>query len=75
LVAIVPVENRARLDDERFATLAAVLRYQPSIKHALDWLLTHQPPLAPSDMITQDEYSHDILVTYPDGLYLAYDCT
>jgi len=46
-----------------------------SIKHAVDWLVAHKPPLAPVGMVTQDEFSHDILVAYPGGLWLVYDTT
>ena len=46
-----------------------------TIKHALDWLLKQQPPLAPFDLVTQDEFSDDILVAYPGGLWLVYDST
>jgi hypothetical protein len=46
-----------------------------SIKHAVDWLRGHNPPLSPSGMVTQDEFSHDILDAYPGGLWLVYDTT
>jgi hypothetical protein len=71
----VPVENRARLSPEDFTRLATVLASQHSMKHTLEWLLSHQPPPAPSDIITQDEFSHDILVAYRGELYLVYDST
>lgn len=68
-----PIENRANLPAAPFAQLAQALASHRSIKHALDWLTAHTPPLTLSDMVTQDEFSHDILVEYPGGLYLAYD--
>ena len=70
-----PIENRAKLPDADFATLASALMAHRSIKHALDWLVAHQPSLSFTDMVTQDEFSHDILVPYHDGLWLVYDCT
>jgi hypothetical protein len=69
------VENRANLSPEAFAPLAAALAVQPTIKHALDWLLGHTPPVAPHDAVTQDEFSSDVLVSYPGGLVLSYDTT
>lgn len=71
----VVVENRARLSERDFDHLAKAVGRHASIKHALDWLLQQQPPMVPSDMVTQDEFSHDILVAYPGGLWLAYDST
>ncbi len=71
----ISVENRAALPAHDFARLAETLSHHRSIKHALDWLASLTPPLAPTDMVTQDEYSHDILVPYPNGLWLIYDST
>ena len=69
------VENRAGLAAEAFDALSRVLAPQDSLRRALDWLLGQRPPLAPEEMLTQDEYSHDLLVPYPGGLYLVYDST
>ncbi len=71
----IPVENRANLPPLEFAQLATAISRHRSIKHALDWLASLTPPLAPTDMVTQDEYSHDILVPYPNGFWLIYDST
>ena len=38
-------------------------------------LAGHTPPLGLAGMVTQDEFSHDILVAYPGGLWLVYDST
>ena len=71
----VPVENRAELPTEEFSHLARSLANHHSIKRAVDWLTGHDPPIAPSGMVTQDEYTHDILVPYPGGLWIVYDST
>jgi hypothetical protein len=73
--AQVPVENRAGLPAEDFAPVARAVVGHRSMKHALDWLLGHSPPLELTDMVTQDEFSHDFLVAYPGGLWLVYDST
>ena len=67
------IENRAKLSAVAFGQLVQVLACHKSIKQALDWMTAHRPPLTFSDMVTQDEFSHDILVAYPGGLFLAYD--
>jgi len=71
----IPVENRAGLSADEFARIAAAVSGHRSVKHAVDWLAACDPPLAPTEMVTQDEYSHDILVAYPGGLWLVYDST
>jgi hypothetical protein len=69
------IENRAALAPGAFAPLAGALSQHRSIKHAVDWLVRHEPPIVPTGVVTQDEYSHDILVAYPGGLWLVYDST
>jgi hypothetical protein len=71
----IPIENRANLPAAQFDTLYRSLLEHHSIKHALDWLQGHNPPLTVSDMVTQDEFSHDILIDYSAGLCLVYDVT
>ena len=70
-----PIENRAGLPTGDFGRIADVLATHGSIKRAVDWMARHDPPLAPAGMVTQDEFSHDILVGYPAGLWLVYDST
>jgi hypothetical protein len=70
-----PIENRANLSAADFARIAEPAAGHRSIKHALDWFVRQNPPLIPAGMVTQDEFSHDILVAYPAGLWLVYDST
>ena len=44
-----------------------------TLERALKWLTTRFPPAVPEDLIPQDEFSYDLLVPYPGGLYLSYD--
>jgi hypothetical protein len=72
----VPVRNLTnRLDAGDWSELAAALGVQTSIKRAVDWLACHDPALALTDIVAQDEYCHDILVDYPGELFLVYDTT
>jgi hypothetical protein len=67
--------NRAGLEQEAFTSLVRDLSGQSSIRHVVDWLGRHEPPLKMEDMLTQDEFSHDILVPYGKELYLVFDST
>ena len=71
----IKLENRAGLDDEPFMTIVREISGQCSIRHVVDWLGRHRPPLKIEDMVTQDEFSHDIMVPYREGLFLVYDST
>jgi hypothetical protein len=73
MLCLVPVENRARLASEAFDSLRAVLEQHTSLQRALAWFFGQIPPLAPADVIPQDEFSYDLLVPYPGGLCLSYD--
>ncbi len=70
-----PVENRAHLSPNRFAEIAEIVNDHCSIKHAIDWCASQTPPLDEIEVVPQDEYSHDILIGYRDGLWLVYDST
>ncbi len=70
-----PIENRADLSPGDFAGIAEAVANHRSIRGAIDWFVRQNPPLVPADMVTQDEFSHDILVAYPGGLWLVYDST
>ena len=70
-----PIENRGNLAPENFERIAEKVAGHHSIKHAIDWLAGHSPPIVPSGMVTQDEFSHDILVAYAGGVWLVYDTT
>jgi hypothetical protein len=71
----IPVENRTGLAADDLSRITGALAQQLSIKHAVDWLTAHDPPIVPTGMVTQDEFSHDILVPYAGGLWLVYDTT
>jgi hypothetical protein len=70
-----PIENRSGFASPEVGRIIESVVSHSSIKHALDWLAEHDPPLTVTDMVTQDEFSHDVLVSYDSGLWLVYDCT
>jgi hypothetical protein len=73
MVRAVIVENRARLPLAVFDALQQVVQTQHTMERALAWFFAVVPSLAPEDIVAQDEFSYDLLVPYPGGLYLSYD--
>jgi hypothetical protein len=69
------IENRTSLPVEEIGQLLSTVASHTSMKHALDWLLAQSPPLGLTDMVTQDEFSHDFLIALPGELWLVYDST
>jgi hypothetical protein len=72
-VELVPVENRANLSDEAFEPIRGVLQTHRTMERALAWFFAQSPPLAPEDLVAQDEFSYDLLVPFRDTLFLSYD--
>lgn len=67
------VENRAHLESVAFESLRAVLSQHTTLERALGWFFAQLPPLKPADLMAQDEFSYDLLVPLPDGLWLSYE--
>lgn len=66
--------DHAGLDEATRRRLAAVVANHTSLERALDWGRAQTPPVAVEAILTQDEYTHDVLIPY-DGRYLVYDTT
>jgi hypothetical protein len=41
----------------------------------LAWMPTRHPPLAIAEIVTQDEYTHEVVLALDERLWLAYDVT
>ncbi len=72
---VISVENRADLPAEVFDPIRRAVEGQTTLERALAWFFGQTPPLTPEDLVPQDEFSYDLLVPYPGGLYLSYDTT
>lgn len=71
----VPLDVRVALDRTRLDRLAATVGEHTTLTRVLDWARRREPPAAIHDIVTQDEYTHDVIVPYEGGLYLVYDVT
>ncbi|MEL6344093.1 MAG: hypothetical protein AAFV53_13320 [Myxococcota bacterium] len=65
----------APLAPDRQATLAQIVASHTTLERAVTHWLHQTPPVDVIDVITQDEYTHDVLFTLSDGLVLVYDTT
>ena len=56
--------------------LAGRIRLFTSLRHVLDWLTTIKYPLQQLDMMTQDEFCHDLIIPMPEyGHVLVFGMT
>lgn len=73
------VLNCANLSPETMAGIAADLRGQENLKDVMAWALSQTPgPFIPSvvaQVVVQDEFTHDVVVPWRDGLVLVFDTT
>jgi hypothetical protein len=69
------LESVERLREAR-PELAAALALYRTLKRLFPWLQSRGQDLAALDLITQDEYCHDLLVPLgPSGEWLAFGMT
>ena len=47
----------------------------PTLDPAFRWALRQEPRLEPTDVVIQDEYTHDVLFRASDGSFLVFDAT
>ena len=67
-----PLIDYARLDTSELAALARAIAEQTTLEQALEWARTLTPPRGVESVLTQDEYTHDVLIPYGTR-WLAYD--
>lgn len=67
------IENVADLPEKEFAALEKALVKHKTLSQALDWA-SRQPETNVAEVVTQDEYTHDVIIRYK-RLFLVYDTT
>ncbi|HMS39581.1 MAG TPA: hypothetical protein PKE69_05090 [Pyrinomonadaceae bacterium] len=72
------ITNLANLSDEKFAELETELSKYKTLGRVLSWANTKPKgdflPQIVAEVITQDEFTHDVVVPYKK-LFLVYDIT
>ena len=70
--------NHAGLCAERMGELQNQIPEQQNLKDLMEWALSHPTEFLPtvvSNVIVQDEFTHDVIVPWRDQLVLVYDTT
>jgi hypothetical protein len=71
----VPVSVPSGFRHEKLDGLVAALEHQRTLGDVMSWLRTLDPPRSIGDIVTQDEYTHDVIAAIDDTLVLAFDTT
>jgi hypothetical protein len=61
------------LDEENVRDLRIALREQRTLADVLSWLRALVPSRSVDAIITQDEYTHDVVVRYDEHRWLVFD--
>ena len=71
------VLNHANLSPETIAGIAGELSAQENLRDVMAWALSHPRgtfiPSVVAEVIVQDEFTHDVILPWRDGLVLIYD--
>lgn len=65
----------AQLDAEERAALAGSLAAVRTLEDLLAWGRRQHPPTHVDEIVTQDEFTHDVLVRLEPPRWLAFDVT
>lgn len=73
------VLNHANFAPQTIAEIEGLLPDQHNLKDVMNWALS-QPagtfiPQVVADVVVQDEFTHDVIVPWREGLVLVYDTT
>jgi len=71
--------NHANLPANVIAEIERELSGQENLQGMMKWALSHPPgtllPEVVAKVVLQDEFTHDVIVPWRDGLVLVYDTT
>jgi hypothetical protein len=60
--------------EERAALLEALKPFR-MLEELVRWGFAQSPPCDVKDVVVQDEYSHDVVMSWTPGRYLVFDTT
>jgi len=69
------IEWRVTVGDEVRRAICALVEAQRTLEDVVRWGLALAPPRIVEDVVVQDEYTHDVVMAHPAGVYLVYDTT
>ena len=55
--------------------LLGIVSRQRTLEEVVRWSLALAPPRLIARVVIQDEYTHDVVLPYAEGVFLVYDTT
>ena len=72
------VVNQSQLPAERIRELEEIIPAHENLRELMRWALDHPGEFLPQvvkEVVIQDEFTHDVVVPWREGLVLVYDTT
>ena len=72
------VENQSDLSPDKLREIQSAIPHQENLKDMMTWAFSSPGDFEPTivvDVVVQDEFTHDVIVPWRDGLVLVYDTT
>lgn len=69
------VETVGRIPNASRFLFAAELHGLRTLEAVLGWMRAQHPERHVSDIVTQDEYTHDVVVRWDEATWLVFDTT
>ena len=69
------IVDHAGLAADRLEELARALAPLGMLHELIVWGLRSTPPRELVDVVVQDEYTHDVVFAFGEGVYLVFDTT
>jgi hypothetical protein len=71
----VPVAAHGEVEPSTVEWLRVELRDRRTLAGVFAWMRTRQPPYTVTQIVTQDEYTHDVVVALEPRLCVVFDAT
>lgn len=69
------VEFQTQVSPDVERAIIRLFGAQKTLEDVVRWGLAQKPVCLVEDVIVQDEYTHDVVLKHPSGVYLVYDST
>lgn len=71
----VPVDSVGPITPRDLARFRLAMRELRTLAKVVEWLRVQEPSRLVADIVTQDEYTHDVVVPWSERLVLVFDAT
>jgi hypothetical protein len=72
---MVPLTEHVGLTPEQRSALVRELAPLGTLQDVVQWGFSRSPPSDVAAVVVQDEYCHDVVMPWREGLHLAFDTT